>query len=153
MKVTIGNYTSMALMTWSGDNQQERAELGIIGEFGEMCEVQKKFLRGDFDEAERNKRMIKEIGDCLFYIAIDSYLGDNDFLFYITEYIDAIELKGEDGTTITDCLTDYFESPLFKCISVISVLNLDVENVMQENIDKLQSRLKRDKISGDGDER
>ena len=44
--------------------------MGLAGEAGEVANILKKFLRGDFelDEAMK-KRIASELGDCLWYIA------------------------------------------------------------------------------------
>ena len=159
MKVTIENYTSMALRTWGGENQKERAELGIIGELGEVAEVLKKHLRGDFDEIERDKRLLKEFGDVFYYIAIKYHLSCESEFFSIFIYRAIKNIEIEDYSNLpTSRLINWINqgigSPNFShLIALIQRFDFSVIQVMQANIDKLSDRAKRNKISGDGDER
>ena len=149
-EITIENYTDHCLQTWGGKNQKERAELGIAGEFGEMCECQKKFLRGDFNEEERNKRMLKELGDCFYYLAIHSFLQkDNRFVVFSQDFNEKFKFEYD----VTVALTLKAETYMCKCFAVLKALNFNLEEVLQANIDKLRSRAERNKIKGDGDER
>ena len=164
MKVTIENYTSMALRTWCGGNQKERAELGIIGELGEVTEVLKKYLRGDFDKVERDKRLLKEFGDLIYYIAIDMYLNEIDFCRICNDN-DYFGNKCKSNLQPNDLcciISGYLDSrftsfhAFFLIESFDFFINQDgftLEQVMQANIDKLASRKMRGKISGDGDNR
>ena len=165
MKITIENYTEHCLKTWGGENQKERAELGIIGELGEVAEVLKKYLRGDFDEVERDKRLLKELGDVLYYIAIDIHLLDMtyDFVEELQSY-DKHEIHEmchwyrEDSTTelIIKCTSNIF-TPSWDTLSNFIVLltrfKFSIEQVMQANIEKLAKRAENGLIQGDGDNR
>ena len=157
-KVTLENYTEHCLKTWGGDNQEERAILGVLGEMGEICEVEKKFLRGDFDKTERNKRMLKEIGDVMYYLAIMIYLGnktaDQPFDFK-TKILNDMRVAAESvSCDIFTVLYNYeYADPTISALAVMQILGFTIEEVLQANIDKLRSRAKRNQIQGDGDER
>lgn len=158
MKVTIENYTECCLHTWGGENQKERAELGIIGELGEVAEVLKKYLRGDFDEVERDKRLLKELGDLLYYFAVDGYLNGIDIAlidkFHHTIWnCSFFELSASLNEYIGgSCESDYTEA--FDVLNQFAkTQRFTLEQIMQANIDKLSDRAKRDKIKGDGDNR
>jgi len=43
--------------------------IGLAGETGEVCEIVKKFTRGDFDWDTLNLRLIGELGDVLWYVS------------------------------------------------------------------------------------
>lgn len=158
MKVTIENYTECCLKTWGGEHQKERAELGIIGEFGEVAEVLKKFLRGDFDEVERDRRLLKELGDSAYYIAIDIHLDGE--LGIINLYNIAIKtFKRELYVGLTDSAllriansTDYFTT-IKMVLELCARYGFTLEQVMQANIDKLTERSNKGKIKGDGSDR
>jgi NTP pyrophosphatase (non-canonical NTP hydrolase) len=156
MKVTIENYTECCLRTWNGHNQKERAELGIIGEMGEVAEVLKKFLRGDFDEVERDRRLLKELGDLLYYIAIDCYLYDMVFhdQFYMVDNI----IRNFDN--MRDNVFEYTSGSIADGYDLIKSFNsfclkhnFTIEQIMQANIDKLTERAEKNLISGDGSDR
>lgn len=67
---SLDQYQISTLNTWGGPNRKEHALLGVVGEAGEIAEARKKFIRGDFNEAEYRSRLIKEMGDCLYYLAV-----------------------------------------------------------------------------------
>lgn len=159
MKVTIENYTEHCLKTWGGENQKERAELGIIGELGEVAEVLKKFLRGDFDEVERDKRLLKELGDVTYYIAIDLHLHNHGFNYIYEVAMRDVVISSDLFGLVGECVV-YQDSPhdewdaighIGSLVDVIEGFGFTLEQVMQANIEKLQDRAKRDKIKGDGD--
>ncbi len=43
--------------------------LGVAGEAGEIADSVKKWIRGDFDSQELRKRILKEVGDELWYLS------------------------------------------------------------------------------------
>lgn len=45
------------------------AVLGLANEAGEVTGALKKHLRGDYDEEELHRRVLKELGDVLWYAA------------------------------------------------------------------------------------
>lgn len=158
-KVTIENYTEHCLKTWGGDHQIERAELGIIGELGEVAEVLKKFLRGDFDDVERDKRLLKEFGDLLYYCAIKEFLFDDTecFVQFLSRSEENIKKKLihqlEDACELK-CVIQGVGTPYYQpIVNIITKYGFTVEQVMEANIEKLTCRAKRNKIKGDGDDR
>ena len=75
--MNLNEYKKHCLETWiytrylyttKEINDNTRALLGLIGETGEVAEVYKKYLRGDFIDIE--KRLEQELGDVLYYIMI-----------------------------------------------------------------------------------
>ena len=82
--------------------------LGLAGESGEVAEKVKKAMRDDCQiiTDERKQELIKEVGDCLWYLS-----------------------------------------------AVCDELNTTLEWVAFTNIEKLKSRLDRNKINGSGDNR
>ena len=42
---------------------------GLIAEVGEVFGVYQKFYRGDFDQGEKTRRLIKELGDVMWYLS------------------------------------------------------------------------------------
>ena len=67
--MTLTDYQQLAARTASGGHRRERAILGLCGETGEVAEVRKKYLRGDYDDGEFHRRLIGELGDVLWYLA------------------------------------------------------------------------------------
>ena len=67
--MTLHDYQKGAARTAGGGHRRERSILGLCGEAGEVAEVRKKYLRGDFDDAEFQRRLASELGDLLWYVA------------------------------------------------------------------------------------
>lgn len=67
--LTLSDYQRNAATTAGGERRTDRAFLGLAGEAGEVCEVRKKHLRGDFDGDEYRRRLTAELGDVLWYLA------------------------------------------------------------------------------------
>ena len=69
---TFKKYQKKCLETWiPGDfkiNDLSRVILGLVGESGEVAEVYKKYLRGDYEKAKNMREDLKkELGDVLYY--------------------------------------------------------------------------------------
>ena len=84
----------------------EYLTLGLASEAGEVSGVVKKYIRQDFSLENAQDKLIKELGDVIWYWA-----------------------------------------------RLCDELGLDPEEVMQQNIDKLQHRKANQTLQGDGDER
>ncbi len=56
--------------TWSGKAKDIRSVLGLVGEAGEIAECHKKYLRGDYDGEAYRDKMLGELGDALYYVAV-----------------------------------------------------------------------------------
>ena len=159
MQITIDNYTDHCLKTWGGPNQRERDELGIIGELGEVAEVLKKHLRGDFDEVERDKRLLKELGDLLYYVAIDMHLHGLDISHLSTYHhsvpsCSIIDLNNSISVYLDSRFASINDEEVLDSFEMfISTYGFTIEQVMTENIKKLSCRAERGVINGSGDDR
>lgn len=49
--------------------------LGLKGESGEVCDSFKKYLRGDYSYVDLRDRIVSEVGDLLWYLAISFKYG------------------------------------------------------------------------------
>lgn len=67
--MTLNEYQQAALKTAGGQERKARAILGVCGEAGELAEVEKKRLRGDYGADEARRRIVNEAGDVLWYLA------------------------------------------------------------------------------------
>lgn len=155
-----------ALYPNSGNNPLY-PDLGLLSEIGELAGEAKRIIRDD-DGAltpERREKMIDELGDIMWYLAAISYEKGseqfltsfesvesnadtghpktiNDFLIGISSLPESLYGKGND--------TQMFYSGLN---GLIKYLNTTLEEVLQRNLNKLQSRLERNKIKGEGGSR
>ena len=67
---TLQEYQDGCLETWSGENRPIRSVLGLCGEAGEVGEVLKKQLRGDYGGRIAKPKLVKELGDTLYYLVM-----------------------------------------------------------------------------------
>ena len=71
--MTLKEYQKKVEETWiKGGLERMRIVLGIAGEAGEIAELFKKLLRGDYETLEEERfyvEMMKELGDLSYYIA------------------------------------------------------------------------------------
>lgn len=68
--LTLSDYQKEALKTSDETNTLEYCVLGLVSEAGEVAGVVKKWLRGDYDEATMRAKMLDELGDVLWYVAV-----------------------------------------------------------------------------------
>ena len=78
IKVPPEEYQAFIATTWQRDENPLVNELrmwnGLQGETGEMAEVNKKFLRDKMTVDEFHDKMVKEMGDAMYYlITLASY--------------------------------------------------------------------------------
>lgn len=99
---TFAEYESEIIKTWGGDSQLERALLGLLGEAGELCEARKKFLRGDFDKFEYKNRLIKELGDMLYYLGTLARLNGISLTQVASENVEKILSRKKRGMILGD---------------------------------------------------
>lgn len=141
------------------------AELGLFSEIGELAGEAKRVIRDDNCEitSERRNKMIAEMGDIMWYLsAISHERNSEEFLFNLENVKDTDE-KFPSVKEFLRCInnlpnilysdkdeTDKFYSGLNR---LINYLDTNLEEILQNNIDKLQSRLDRNKIKGAGGNR
>lgn len=142
-------------------------DLGLLSEIGELAGEAKRVIRDDGGvlTTERREKMMDELGDIMWYLAAISHekgskqfltsfesiesnpdTGNskniNDFLRGISSLPESLYGKGND--------TQKFYSELN---GLIEYLNTTLEEVLQRNLNKLQSRMERNKIKGEGGNR
>lgn len=81
----VNDYTENALKTYKDSSNRDfdlsHYMTALAEEVGECCSIVKRHFRGDFDfweSQEERERMIKELGDVLWYINAVSKLIDSD---------------------------------------------------------------------------
>ncbi len=86
-RVTLEEYQAFVETTWIREDTPLGEELrifyGIVGELGEIAELNKKFMRDGGDPEKWRKNFIKEFGDIFYYLAKYANLFDvelNDVL-------------------------------------------------------------------------
>lgn len=69
--LTLDEYQELAATTavYPPDHGINYNIHGLTNEAGEVAGAYKKFLRGDYDEAAMKKKLEKELGDVLWYLA------------------------------------------------------------------------------------
>lgn len=160
---------------------RDYAQLGLFGEAGEVANKMKKLLRGDLDEGdykanlgteEFQEKMSGELGGLYFYIARqvrecqmpvklvqmvwNEFEADNK-RWQVNDLASAAEAVLAIGVAVGE----YLEEPVrekfthvVRCAFEVTYgLGLNGNGIISENTKILASRLERDVIKGDGDER
>ena len=130
--------------------------LGLWGEVGELASLVAKSIR---DETELDKTAVaKELGDVMWFTASSAMFMDaeEDFtsLLKDAEVVDNARTLVEEAEAVLDATirTDFID--LFDSISSLAHgLGYTLDEVLEMNLAKLQSRRDRGKITGSGDDR
>lgn len=130
--------------------------LGLWGEVGELASLVAKSIR---DETELDKTAVaKELGDVVWFVAASAMFMDagDDFttLLHDAEVGDNDRTLIEEAEAVLDATirTDFLD--LFDSIaSLAHGLGYTLDEVLEMNLAKLQSRRDRGKITGSGDDR
>jgi len=148
-------YINNVLHTWSGENEKERCLFGLFEEAGEIVGKEKKRLRGD-EMQDFDTQVKKEIGDFLYYLRLYGHLHnvkiDSNIEIYYFKFTDFIEYFATDFGTYRN-VKHFYQDSFINILSLIEGLGFDFEEIIKLNVDKLNSRLERGKIHGNGDER
>lgn len=141
------------------------SELGLLSEIGELAGEAKRVIRDDGGNltSERKEKMIDELGDIMWYLSAISHERRSE------EFVTSLEEMQSDSqnlNTVNDFLNciknlpDIFYNEEIKnkkfyqeLFSLIEYLDTTLEEVLKRNIDKLRSRMDRDKIRGAGGDR
>lgn len=130
--------------------------LGLWGEAGELASLMAKSIR---DETELDKTAAaKELGDIMWFIASTAMFEDVEE--YFTDLLNDAEATDSDQT-IPESTGEVIEAllrtdliDLFDSIATLAHrLGYTLDEVLEMNLAKLQSRRDRGKITGSGDDR
>ena len=134
----------------------EYLSLGLWGEAGELASLVAKSIR---DETELDKTAVaKELGDVMWFLAGSASYGNNGEAFAILANSD--DLLSEDVSPYE--ATENFISALIAAdlqevfdaaAELAHLMGYTLDEVLEMNLDKLQSRRDRGKITGSGDDR
>lgn len=153
--------------------------LGLISELGEVAGVLKKYIRDKFSYEELEQKLVKELGDCYWYIGmlcVDVFKveDEEDINDLLDTYSHLTYYDVNDGLiTLSKCfrltsqlhyvtnqkhlyLTEYsLLSTLCSYLNSFSDLssNLNITYVLEQNLLKLQGRKNNNTLTGDGDNR
>lgn len=136
------------------ENTYDYLVLGLHSEKGEVAGVVKRYLRGDYDMKETKRRLIGELGDCLWYVAVLQKKFPDQYGNYLLSSLS--RLVSLEPHAVVHGL---FNEKGAICEEGIAVLNiakeygLSVKEIFNYNIQKLTDRKKRNMIKGDGDSR
>lgn len=141
--------------SYSKVNELEYLTLGLFNEIGELLGVEKKYTRGDFDSIVYREKIIGELGDIMWYVAMleNYFMHEEDWfgtfsrnklqtmpkdffpLTFIPPVIDVWDIRDK----IVHDATEWYYLP--------------IEAILKYNIDKLEDRYQRGVIKGSGDNR
>lgn len=173
--MTFGEYQKQAIKCAQYPNKGKNITyplLGLIGETGEVAEKIKKMIRDDNGilTDDRRAAISKELGDVLWYTQAVSFekricpaiclkqnphsiSGFENNLFDLQEYVyflakecRAVACSGDSVYHSIVCIIE--------CVNRLALsIDMSLNTIAQENLDKLFSRLERGTIKGDGDNR
>lgn len=143
------------------DTAKQYLAYSLVGEVGELIGLLAKQWRGD--ALDLNK-VAKEIGDVLFFIARISEYYDYGMIFEVlleteTTKLDDILTEMQERNWLVLGSTRNHDYPydlnhlLWSILYLMKFFNLTLDQVLQMNYDKLESRFNRGTIQGNGDER
>lgn len=130
--------------------------LGLWGEAGELASLVAKSIR---DETELDKTAVaKELGDVMWFLAGSASYGNNGEAFAILANSDDLLREYADPHTATeDFISALIAADLPRifetAVELAHSLGYTLDEVLEMNIAKLQSRRDRGKITGSGDDR
>lgn len=166
MKMTWKNYVEKAIVTSTHNSREKRITcclLGLNGEVNELFEHR--------DNIMKIENIKKEFGDIFWYLAVLCYelnyepkhLKKHIFLLTIPSHIAQLhELMKKDYRDYDWQIHERYRDRIFNKIDYIYTWLIEiiekencwrVEEIWQMNIDKLYSRMDRNQIKGEGDER
>ena len=152
--VTIENYQELAMRTclptsknWDYAIYNYRAELFEL--YAKIESFHAKRIRDgeDFNASKYLDKIKDEIGDCYWQLALLCELGGRKFE---QGYYDS----GDEYDTYISLISEPNAMNEFARLYDIRIgYNFDINDILQRNIDKLQSRKERGVLKGSGDER
>lgn len=160
----IREYASKCQETWKLANKGGKTHLylGIIGEFGEVCDVIKKYIRGDFKKEAFKSKIKKELGDLTWYLV--TYAHDENVLNFEfpkpknSRILDNILKMEKIKSHLVDVSSHYEKQVIIKNLITKTTdlawcFGFTMDDICQSNLNKTQDRAKRNVIYGSGNER
>ncbi len=86
--------------------------LGLVGEAGEVADLIKKWCYHDHELDQQ--KVIKEIGDILFYVALTAVAMQIDLADVAQQNIDKLTLRYPNGFNVEDSKAKKDEVPVFE---------------------------------------
>lgn len=143
------------------EDYKEYLSVAIMGECGEVCNVYKKELR---DGVARTEKMVDELGDIFWYIA--AYCTEDGLRLQeiyerairpATQYEQStfsilVELvyRAQDlaykGVLRIALRSFQFAAIIESCLRIMNNYNIELDDVLEYNLKKLQGRYERDEI-------
>lgn len=186
--MTIQTFTPKALSTLSKELEGDRLKLewylrlGLLGEYGEVCEKFKKLirdkdtLRAEQITPEDRHAIALELGDMLWYLTVINHFSPHtvksrDLSYYMPDNVVTTEMPFVRVVAINPDICSIISAAFFNNTSdkyvfktmffallrslgvVTNALGYNLNDLLQMNIRKLKSRKNRNKIAGSGDYR
>lgn len=130
--------------------------LGLWGEVGELASLVAKSIR---DETELDKTAVaKELGDVMWFIAGSaSYSGKGEEFAILANSADFFREDGNPHAVAEDFISSVIDADIPEVFDAAAELahslGYTIDEVLEMNLAKLQSRRDRGKITGSGDDR
>lgn len=152
MKPEIYQEKSKQFAIYSKEVEEEYLQLGLIAEIGEVIGVRAKHLRDGTSYEHYRAALLKEIGDCFWFLSQIYTMRGTE----LTESIIAYPSPEHDAIMeLQDWIGDIRNTNDLELDLAALMFNhsMTLEEVLQGNYDKLTGRKARNVISGSGDNR
>lgn len=160
----INEYARQCQKTWKLANKggKTHLHLGIIGEFGEVCDVVKKYIRGDFKKEEFKSKIKKELGDLTWYLV--TYAHDENVLNFEfqepknSRILDNLFKMEKLKSRLVDANSHHEKQVVIKNLinkttDLAWCFGFTMDEICQSNLNKTHDRANRNVIHGSGNER
>jgi len=152
MKPEIYQEKSKQFAIYSKEVEEEYLQLGLIAEIGEVIGVRAKHLRDGTSYEHYRAALLKEIGDCFWFLSqIHTMLGTElkeSIIAYTNDEHEALLTLQDWGGDIRNTVD--LELDL---AALMFNHDMTIEEVLLTNYEKLKDRKARNVISGSGDNR
>lgn len=155
-------YLKSILITGSGIKSLEYLRLGIQEELGEISGKIKRYRRGDYKKDEFKSQIKNELGDLTWYLTLYNHVNNTPTRRFREPHNNHI-MKSLDKLYLLNGHLITAKNPKFRGLVIEAMTNsvidlswnfgFTMEDICKSNINKITSRLFRNKIKGSGDER
>lgn len=158
-KITIENYQKHAMKTclpsaknWDYATHNYRAELFEL--LAKIESFHAKQIRDgeDFDKAKYLDKIKDELGDCYWQLALICELRNEKFKKNYKDKVDWALYALVSHIDFESCIYDVWRE-FGRIDLIVRKFKFDINEILQRNIDKLQSRQERGVLKGSGDNR
>lgn len=182
-KSTWEKYTANCLETWDGTAKEDRALLGFVGEIGELTEFYRKTFDVKITEWEIEELIgefgdfmfyyavlvyhiggnhLSDLQSCIAFVKkqnCECNIFDDKMLFEVCTLCEIYKKRKRGDNNyrhdfdFAEKVLPIINNCLNRVLCMMSKLNIDLQEVLDKNTQKLASRKKRNVLFGSGNKR